>query len=222
MSQKPSVHVLPIFRNTRVADEPGPGRIPVDHEVNGQRIQYWRETVPGESFRQFPLVLNADGSPWAPAVMWLLDRARANPTKAPSLNPVAQGLRAYKVFLDEAELEWDDFSAVDQNERPTYRYRAHLQDLINRGVIQHSTASSRMHTVVGFYRFLEQSDRMGFHPQHVPWAEKKVGLHPRVQQLPTPEPGVASGTAPTQPDSQERPIRDGGLLKIPAENSPEL
>lgn len=79
MPQKPSVHTLPLFRNTQVADGPGPGRIPVDHQVKGERIKYWRElraskTIKWETYPQFPLVLNADGSPWEPACLWLLDR----------------------------------------------------------------------------------------------------------------------------------------------------
>jgi hypothetical protein len=115
MFQTPTVYTLPIFRNTQVADEPAPGRIPVDHQVRGQRIEYWRElraseAVKWERFPHFPLVLNADGSPWAPACMWLLDRARARPLKISSLDPVAQGLRTYKEFLDEIGLQWDDCS----------------------------------------------------------------------------------------------------------------
>lgn len=102
MPQKPSVYTLPLFRNTQVADGPAPGRIPVDHQVRGERIKYWRElraskTIKWETYPQFPLVLNADGSPWEPACLWLLDRARAKPYKVSSLNPVAQGLRSVSV-----------------------------------------------------------------------------------------------------------------------------
>ena len=179
--QSPSVYTLPIFRNTQVAEEPRPGRIPVDHQVNGERVRYWRElraskTVKWETFPHFPLVLNADGSPWAPACMYLLDRARARPLKISSLNPVAQGLRAYKEFLDEFELQWGDFSGVDKYLRPTYLYKTHLQNLINSDTIKHSTASGRMHVVVGFYRFLMRSERMGFNHQNAPWIEATIGL----------------------------------------------
>jgi hypothetical protein len=181
MSHMASVYTLPIFRNTRVVDEPAPGRIPVDHQVKGKRVKYWRElraskSVKWETFPRFPLVLNADGSPWPPACMWLLDRARAKPHKLSSLNPVAQGLRSYKEFLDEFGLQWDDFSAIDKYLRPTYLFKTHLQDLINSGTLKHSTASSRMHAVVGFYRFLMESGRLGFRPQNAPWIDRTIGL----------------------------------------------
>ncbi len=82
----PTVHTLPLFRNTQVADGPGPGCIPVDHQVDGIRVKYWRElraskTIKWDTFPRFPLVLNTDGSPWAPGCMWLLDCARAKPLK---------------------------------------------------------------------------------------------------------------------------------------------
>jgi len=181
MSSGAYVHTLPVYHHTKVADEPGPGRIPVDHKVQGQRVKYWRERCgckarKWETFPRLPMVLNADGSPWPPACMWLLDRARARPLDLSSLNPVAQGLRAYKIFLDDYELEWDDFSAGDKYLRPTYLYKTHLQDLINSGSIKPSTASNRMHSVVGMYRFLMDGDRYGFSAQNPPWIERTIGL----------------------------------------------
>lgn len=221
MSQAPSVYTLPIFRNTRVANEPAPGRIPVDHRVKGEPVKYWRElraskAVKWETFPHFPLVLNADGSPWAPACMWLLDRARARPHKVSSLNPVAQGLRAYKQFLDEFGLQWDDFSAVDKYLRPTYHYKTHLQDLINAGAIKHSTASSRMHTVVGFYRFLMESERLGFRPQNAPWVDRTVGLEYRdskgFKQVKAVTTTDVSIKVPKRDYAWDRRINDGGRL----------
>lgn len=219
--QAPSVWTLPIFRNTQVADEPGPGRIPVDHQVQGNRVKYWRElraskTTKWDTFPHFPLVLNADGSPWAPACMWLLDRARARPLQVSSLNPIAQGLRAYKVFLDEYELQWDDFSSVDKYLRPTYVYKKYLQDLINSGAIKHSTASGRMHVVVGIYRFLMENARMGFGPLNAPWVDRTVGLEYRdsqgfkqVKEITTVDVSIR---VPKRDYAWDRRIDDGGKL----------
>jgi hypothetical protein len=216
-----SVYTLPIFRNTHVADSPGPGRLPVDHWVHGKRTKYWRElhaskVTKWETFPHFPLVLNPDGSPWAPACMWLVDRARARPLKVSSLNPLAQGLRAYKVFLDEYELQWDDFSSVDKYLRPTYIYKTHLQELINSRAIKHSTASGRMHTVVGFYRFLMENVRMGFSPQNTPWVDRTVGLEFRdsrgfrqIKEITTVDLAIR---VPKRDYAWDRRINDGGKL----------
>ncbi len=187
MPSAPSIHTLPIFRNTYVSEDTGPDRIPVDHRVNGQRIKYWRALratgpIKWEVFPHFPLVLNADGSPWPEACMWLLDRARTNPHKISSLNPIAQGLRAYREFLDSYGLSWSDFSSEDKYLRPTYIYKTHLQGLVNAGVIRDTTARGRMLTVVGLYRFLMGSERMSFSPLYAPWIDRTVGIQYRDKQ----------------------------------------
>lgn len=221
MLEGPSIYTLPIFRNTQVAEEPGSRRIPVDHMVKGERVKYWRELrasklIKWETFPKFPLVLNTDGSPWAPACLWLVDRARANPLKASSLNPLAQGLRAYKRFLDEVGLDWDDFSAVDKYLRPTYLYKTHLQDLINSGAIKRSTASGRMQTVVSFYRFLKETERMAFRPQNAPWVDLTVGLQYRdtqgFKQVKVVQSTDLSVKVPKRDYAWDRGIHDGGNL----------
>lgn len=215
------VHTLPIFRNTAVADGPAPGRIPVDHHVDGKRVKYWRELraskiTKWETFPQFPLVLNADGSPWAPACMLLLDRARARPLKVSSLNPVAQGLRAYKRFLDDYELRWDDFSSMDKYLRPTYMFKKHLQELIESGEIARSTARGWMGAAVGLYRFLMQDKRMSFQPQNDPWVETTMGFEIRdsagfkqVIEVTTVDVSIK---VPKQDYAWDRRIDDGGKL----------
>lgn len=221
MPTSASIWTLPLFRNTQVADAAGVGRIPVDYSISGKRVKYWRElraskTTKWETFPRFPLVLQADGSPWAPACMWLLDRARANPLKLSSLNPVAQGLRCYRDFLDQYGLDWDDFSAVDKYLRPTYLYKSHLQDLISNGTVAHSTASGRMHAVVGFYRFLMENSRMGFSPANAPWVEHTVGLRYRDTQGFSQVKDVATTNlsikVPKRDYAWDRRIKDGGTL----------
>ena len=178
------VYVLPILRLTKVSDIPGQGFLPIDHQINGLRVKYWRElksdkTSQRKTFRKFPIVLNADGSPWEPAVLWLKDKALSNPTKSSSLLPIAQGLRDYKLFLDDFGLEWNDFSSVEKLLRPTYLYLTHLSGLIASGEIKPSTANRRMSTVIGLYRFAQHDHRLKFKPSNEPWAEKTIGLRYR-------------------------------------------
>ncbi|WP_248167795.1 integrase [Ralstonia pseudosolanacearum] len=134
-----------------------------------------------------------------------------------SLNPVAQGLRAYKEFLDESGLQWDDFSAVDKYLRPTYHYRTHVQGLINSGALKDSTASSRMHAVVGFYRFLMEDERLGFHPQNAPWADRTIGLAYRdskgfkqIKEVTTTDLSIK---VPKRDYAWDGRIKDGGKLR---------
>lgn len=180
-----SLHVLPVHRHTKVALEPGENRIPVDHQVKGQRVRYWRklrasETTRWETFPQFPLVLNEDGSPWAPACLFLLDRARTKPLSVSTWRPLAEGLVHYKRFLDDRALEWDDFSSPDKLLRPTYLYKSYVESLVKPGGIKRATAARRISTVVIFYRWLRDSDkRLNFAPQNEPWAESSITLQYR-------------------------------------------
>ena len=175
------LYTLPILRLTKVSDIPGENFLAVDHQQAGQHVKYWRErerdkVAHWRTFRKFPLVLNADGSLWEPACLWLLDRAEAKPLHVSSLAFVAQGLKDYKRFLDDLSLTWDDFSQVDKYNRPTYLYKTYLQDLLSSGQIKGSTAKRRMSTVVGFYRFLRDHSRMRFEPLNEPWVESRLGV----------------------------------------------
>lgn len=175
------VHSLPLFRLTKVKDTSGSGRIPVDHYHGGKHIKYWRGAVsPTETrwteFRALPLVVDSSGVPWPEACLWLLDRAQAKPRAITSLPPVAQDLAAYRTFLDELALEWDDFSAAEKYARPTYLFRNHLHNKINAGELSRSTASRRMSTVISFYRYLMLTSRMGFSPKNPTWVEKGISI----------------------------------------------
>lgn len=178
------LYTLPVLRLTKVSNRPGTGFLPVSHQHAGETVKYWRERQDGKSarwttFPKFPLVLNADGSPWIPACLWLLDRAQAQPLKLTSLASVAQGLKDYRLFLDELGLDWEDFSAIDKYNRPTYLYKTYLQDLVNAGTIRRSTASRRMSVIIGLYRFLMNHKRMRFEALNQPWVETSLGFRYR-------------------------------------------
>lgn len=219
---RPSVHTLPILRLTTVRKTSGAGCLPVDYRHHGKHIKYWREpTTPSATrwttFRSLPLVVDGAGAPWAEACLWLLDRAQAKPLGISSLNPVAQDLAAYKAFLDELALEWDDFSAVEKYARPTYLYRNHLQGQLNAGELKKSTASRRMSTIISFYRYLMRNSRMRFLPANDPWVERSVGIEYRdskgFRQVATVTTTDVSIKATKHQDAWDETINDGGKLR---------
>lgn len=217
-----SLRVLPIHRHTKVALDSGEDRLPVDHQVAGQNVKYWRELRGSksrrlETFPQFPVVLNADGSPWVPAYLWLLDRARVRLVRTSTLRPLAEALRDYKVWLDDEGLEWDDFSAPDKLLRPTYLYRTHLNDLIKRGAIKSSTAARRMSVVIQLYRWVSDSqDLLACRIQNAPWVEREVGLQFRdskgFKQVLLVTTTDLSIPVPRRDYAWDKTINDGGKL----------
>jgi len=216
------VHVLPILRLSTVSEIPGEGFLPIDHQINGVKVKYWREIGSNKIsqrkvFRKFPVVLTADGSPWEPAVLWLKDKALTNPTNLTSLLPIAQDLKEYKVFLDEFGLEWSDFSSIEKLLRPTYIYLTHLRELVHSGQIKPSTANRRMSTVIGLYRFAQHDHRLKFEPANEPWVEKTFGLRyrdskgfNRVKEVVTTDLRIP---VPSGEDALSDAIDDGGKLR---------
>lgn len=219
---QPSVYTLPRLRLTVFWSAPGPGGMPVDHLHHGQHIKYWRGPVKPTAtrwtqFQTFPLVVDGAGAPWAPACLWLLEKAQAKPMNISSLKPVAQDLAAYKAFLDELTLEWDDFSNVEKYARPTYLYRNHLHALINAGVLKKSTASRRMSTVISFYKFLMRNPRMQFNPANDPWVATDLGIAYRdskgfsqVAKVTTTDLSIK---ATKYEDAWDESVDDGGKLR---------
>lgn len=227
IADQSSVYTIPALRLTKVAEAAGPGRLPVEYQRHGQQIKYWRAPVQPTAtrwteFRSFPLVLDNSGEPWAPACLWLLDKAQAKPRNITSLKPLAQDLAAYKGFLDGLALEWDDFSAVEKYARPTYQYRNHLHDLLNAGELKKSTASRRMSTVISWYRFLMRNPRMNFNPANDPWVDTQLGIEyqddkgfNQVVSVTTTDVSIKS--TPRQ-DPWDETIQDGGKLRpLPVE-----
>lgn len=204
----------------------------MEYQRHGQLIKYWRAPIQPTAtrwteFRSFPLIVDGSGAPWAPACLWLLDKAQAKPRNISSLRPLAQDLAAYKAFLDGLALEWDDFSAIEKYARPTYLYRNHLHDLLNAGELKKSTASRRMSTVISFYRFLMRNSRMNFKPPNDPWVESELGIQyqddrgfKQIASVTTTDISIKNSP---RPDAWDEAIRDGSKLRpLPVEEQRSL
>jgi len=130
---------------------------------------------------------------------------------------LAESLRDYKVWLDEEGLEWDDFSATDKLLRPTYLYKTHLTDLINRAVIKSSTAARRMSVVIQFYRWVtENQELLACSLKNPPWIEREIGLQFRdskgFKQVLHVKTTDVSIKVPQRDYAWDKTISDGGKL----------
>jgi integrase len=124
---------------------------------SGRGIRYARlpyNDFPRSDYNHFPILLNADGSLWAHANRFLLKKLSAivNPSYK-TLESQAIDLLNFRRWLDDDEVDYLQFPKP-VFARPTYRYCAHLHDVINKGGIGRNTAKRRMNTVQNFYRWL--------------------------------------------------------------------
>lgn len=175
----------------------------------------YSQTGPTYSYNLMPVVLDGAGAPWTDANLYLL--ARIESVLTPSMTTyhgIADDLAAFYRFLEE---EGVDYKAFPRRRllRPTYRYRAYLQQRIMAGEIAPTTARRRISCVIGFYRWLSAENL--FFPDNPPWEEHDVYI-----QL-TDDAGFRrskvvmatdiSVRIPTQNDPYAGTIEDGGKLR---------
>ena len=223
--------LLPRLTLTKVvtAEDPGAIRValpdgapspayfvqPIHSEIDSER----RDRLPlwmGTRFNLFPLVLDANGAPWAEAVIYVLSRLQG--TVAPSMDTyssIASDLSAFRRFIDEyPEIDWTHFPAYKLN-RPTYRYNAHLRRSIAAGDIAPTTAKRRMSNVIAFYRWLQADGLLV--PAHEPWksSDRYIELKNSLgfkftKQVTTTDVSIRT---PKQADPYAGTIDDGGKLR---------
>lgn len=218
--------VLPRFTLTEVcaSDEPGATeRVikPAGAESVGYffrpsvRPAAYFQTGPTYSYNLMPVVLDGTGAPWADANLYLL--ARIEGVLSPSMTTyhgIADDLSAFYRFLQEDGVDYKGFPRR-RLLRPTYRYRAYLQQRIMAGEIAPTTARRRISTVIGFYRWL--STENVFVPDNPPWEEHDVYIQltddvgfRRSKVVVATDIGVR---VPVQNDPYAGTIEDGGKLR---------
>lgn len=192
---------------------------PVMLEGERSRIDGKPRWVPHQ-VNLFPVVLNADGSPWPEANLYLLLRLENTPYPVmATFAGAADDLAAYRRFLDGKGIDWTDFPSTKLS-RPTYRYNAYLRLAAMAGELAASTAKRRMSTVVNFYRWLIQDG--AFKPTAEPWRESDrfvefKDAHGRKVHKAVVTTDVAI-RAPTQSDPYDGMLDDGGRLRpLPSE-----
>lgn len=176
--------LLPHFSLTQVATSDTPSASRVDLPAHSPIAHYYSRPIfelenskrnDGEpswknsQYNLYPVVLNADGSPWAEMVVYL--QSRLEDTVLPNMGTyasIAADLGAFRRFLDSFGLDWTHFPAQKLS-RPTYRYNGHLLLAVEAGEVAAKTAKRRMSSVVSLYRWLIEEDI--FTPAHTLWKE---------------------------------------------------
>lgn len=166
-------------------------------------------------FNHFPIILDTDRSPWKHGNLYLLYKLESFKLPHPkTLESICADLRAYKNFIDENSIDYLTFP-IKKYRRPTYQFRAHLQDQINTGEITSSTASRKMSSVIGFYRWMiRQHDCCVENP---PWEEKDtyINFHDHVGFIQTKK--IISTDLSVRGTSKQKNtyefIQDGGKLR---------
>jgi integrase len=164
----------------------------------------------------FPVVLDAQGCPWAEAVMYLLSRLEQDVTPVmTTYASLADDLAAYRQFLDEYCIDWTHFPSQKLS-RPTYRFKGHLKLAVAAEELASGTARRRIGTVIRFYRWLIDDEKV-FTPEHPPWKEAERYFEFRnetgfsfVKKVRTTDISIMT---PKQVDPYDGMLDDGGRLR---------
>ncbi|CAG9170828.1 hypothetical protein [Cupriavidus pinatubonensis] len=105
-----------------------------------------------EPIERLPQIFWADGSGWAEANIWALERA-ANVELSPETpKRTMKHLRRYAEFLEVEQVDWRHFP-VRKDEQPLRKFRKQLLDEVDRGELALDTARNCMAAVIQFHRF---------------------------------------------------------------------
>ncbi|WP_177340998.1 tyrosine-type recombinase/integrase [Comamonas thiooxydans] len=130
-------------------------------------------------YPDYPILIQGNGLPWTLGNMYLLKRLEFSARYEPKTwRNVAGDLLHYLRWLEKSDPKISplQFNAKQKFNRPTYRYRAHLIELVNQGSIKPNTASGRMSSIVAFYRGLVDYGVLSNELIDLAWQEREVLL----------------------------------------------
>ncbi|MBQ0730569.1 MAG: site-specific integrase [Oleispira antarctica] len=124
----------------------------IDNEFSYQTEQH--DDFINNHYNYFPAILNADGSIWTHATLYLLSKIESvKPNNHLTLSSIASDLISFGRFIDIEDIDYLS-SPKRKLRRPTYAYRSYLQDRVISQNLGLSTANRRIKSIVSFYRWL--------------------------------------------------------------------
>jgi len=220
--------LLPIFQLSELTSEIDPRALvrTIEHgnAKDCSRFSYHYRFVSDDASNEgihcnlFPIVLDKRGAPWTPSTLFLLDLLEGDTTRVMgTFASNADDLGDFKEWLDthdDPEAMFLTFPKI-KLQRPTYRYRGHLRQLIKAGELAPTLGNRRMGTAVRLYTFLIENEFMA--PANPPWVEKTFNLglstsdgRPFSKKVVTTDLRIPT---PTAEDPLEQCINDGGKLR---------
>ena len=164
-------YVLPVLRITKTCDFDEPSSSKVNFRQLNSQIFYFHRPIdhPSANLNFFPAVLQADGSPWQLANLYLIERTLNSLNLSTiTLSSISKDLVSFKRFVEQNEIDFLDFPKLIFD-RPTYRYRKYLLDCIFENILSKNTARRKIQTVVNFYRWLVESKKVFL--ENEPWID---------------------------------------------------
>ncbi|UFS72487.1 site-specific integrase [Geomonas sp. RF6] len=117
--------------------------------VLAQRVEWLRDFT--HPLSGLPQIFWSDGTPWAEANHWALDKARSGDVKLKTVQSLMKHLHQYASWIEEGSMDWRHFP-MRKSDRVLVVFRGALVAARNAGHLRPSTATARMRAVIQFYR----------------------------------------------------------------------
>lgn len=126
---------------------------------NGKKID--NDDFHIDNFLHFKLIANNDGSLWKYGNLYLLSKLKgySEPDHS-TIKSYATDLKDFKEWCDNENLDY--INITRKVRRPTYKYRAYLQEKLSMGELSPNTVKKKMSAVIGFYRYLIEIEGVKF------------------------------------------------------------
>lgn len=162
----------------------------------------------------FTAVINADGSPWLDASLYLYDCAYEESEHYKTLAKRAADLAEFKRVIDEEGIDYLSASR-DKFKRPTYFYLSHLQYQIDNDHWGRGYADRKITAVHNFYKWLVKTQRIN--PKYPLWSYTiETRSETDDKGFTRPVEFIKSDLKIEKPDSSKQPqdyVMDGGKLR---------
>ena len=210
-------YVLPIYRITKTCDFDEPKASKVNFKrLNSEELYFHRPIYhPRANLNFFPAVLQADGSPWKFANIYLIDRIlNSLNLSTTTLSSISKDLVSFKKFLEQNEIDFLDFPKL-KFDRPTYRYRKYLLECLSQKILSRNTARRKIQTIIIFYRWLLENNKVVL--ENPPWVDGEAYItfktRDGLSNYKTVKTTNLSIRTPASTDPHADYIQDGGRLK---------
>ena len=127
--------------------------------VNGDAVR--NDDFHIDNYLHYNLIVNDDGTLWKHGNLYLLSKLKSySEPNHLSIKSYARELKNFKEWCDNENIDY--INVTRKILRPTYKYRAYLQDKLSKGVLSPSTVKKKISVVIGFYKYLIEIEGIKF------------------------------------------------------------
>ena len=189
-----------------------PSTLIADGTIKANKIP--NDDIDIDNFLHYPILLNNDNSLWKHGNLYILSKLKAfTKPSSKTLISIASDLRDFKQWSDDEDVDY--LSAPRKILRPTYLYRAFLQEKLKSGKLSPNTVKRKMSAVVGFYKYLIDTEGMKF--KYPLWESGITSItykdtHGFMQAKQVDTTDITKVVSASNPDLYDDAIEDGGRL----------